>query len=123
MEALHLSKHPGCELFLLDICVADALAIQLWRHTLMHTSRPRRLRDSRTGREFSYLLHWGAPELSRNDHYRISGGNKLDFGLEHFIDDLGTLLAAYLADLIQSQELQAKALTTWPKIEIQDFKM
>lgn len=97
--------------------LADSLAIQLWRHTLMHTSRPRRLRDSRTGREFSYLLHWGAPELLRDDHYRISGGNKLDFGLEYFIEDLGTLLAGYLADLTKLPELQAKALATWPKIE------
>lgn len=103
--------------------LADALAIQLWRHTLMHTSRPRRLRHPKTGREFSYLLHWGAPELSRSDHYRISGSNKLDFGLEHFVDDLGTLLAAYFADLNTMPELQVKALATWPKIEIQDFKL
>ncbi|HEU5092446.1 MAG TPA: hypothetical protein VFT30_07160, partial [Nitrospira sp.] len=85
-------------------------------------SRPRRLRDS-TGREYSYLLHWGAPELSRDDHYRVSGSNKLDFGLEHFIEDLGTLLGAYLADLNKLPELQAKALATWPKIEVQDFRM
>jgi hypothetical protein len=102
--------------------LADSVAIQLWRHTLMHTSRPRRLRDS-TGREYSYLLHWGAPELSRGDHYRVSGSNKLDFGLEHFIEDLGTLLGAYLADLNKLPELQAKAWATWPKIEVQDFRM
>ena len=102
--------------------LADSLAIQLWRHTLMHTSRPRRLRDS-TGREYAYLLHWGAPELSRDDHYRVSGNNKLDFGLEHFIGDLGTLLSLYLVDLNKLPELQAKALAIWPKVEIQDFKL
>jgi hypothetical protein len=102
---------------------ANTLSIQLWRHTLMHTSRPRRLRDSTTGSEFTYLLHWGAPELSRDDHYRVSGGNKLNFGLEHFIEDLGTLLTKYLDDLAESDELQTKALAIWPKIEIQDFKM
>jgi hypothetical protein len=102
--------------------LADSLAIQLWRHTLMHTSRPRRLRDS-TGREYSYLLHWGAPELLRDDHYRVSGNNKLDFGLEYFIEDLGTLLGAYLADLSKLPELQVKVLGTWPKIEIQDFRV
>jgi hypothetical protein len=91
-------------------------------HTLMHTSRPRRLRDS-TGREHSYLLHWGVPELSRDDHYIVSGSNKLDFGLEQFIEDLGTLLGAYLADLNKLPELQAKAWATWPKIEVQDFRM
>lgn len=102
--------------------LADSLAIQLWRHTLMHTSRPRRLRDS-TGHEYSYLLHWGAPELPRDLHYIISGGNKLDFGLEHFIDDLDTLLDAYLSDLAGSSELQTKALATWPMIEVQKVKV
>lgn len=100
--------------------LADALAIQLWRHTLMHTSRPRRLRDQ-SGHEYAYLLHWGSPELPRAHHYQVSGGNKLDFGLEYFLDDLDTLLTAYLADLSKSSDLQTKALATWPKIEIQDF--
>lgn len=103
--------------------LADALAIQLWRHTLMHTSRPRRLRDRASGLEYSYLLHWGAPEFPRVHHYQISGGNKLNFGLEHFLDDLGTLLTAYLAGLSESSDLQANASTVWPKIEIQGFNM
>lgn len=100
--------------------LADALAIQLWRHTLMHTSRPRRLRDQ-SGREYSYLLHWGSPELSRAHHYQVSGGNKLDFGLAYFLDDLDTLLTAYLEDLARSSQLQMRALAIWPKIETQDF--
>jgi hypothetical protein len=100
--------------------LADALAIQLWRHTLMHTSRPRRLRDQ-SGHEYTYLLHWGSPELPRAHHYQVSEGNKLDFGLEYFLEDLDTLLTAYLADLVKSSHLQTKALATWPKIEIQDF--
>jgi len=54
--------------------LADAVAIQLWRHTLMHTSRPRRLHDRASGREYSYLLHWGPPELPRSHHYQITGG-------------------------------------------------
>lgn len=103
--------------------LADALAIQLWRHTLMHTSRPRRLRDRASGLEYSYLLHWGAPEFPRDHHYQISGGNKLGFGLEHFLDDLDTLLTSYLAGLSESSELQAKALAVWPKIEIQNFNV
>ncbi len=101
--------------------LADALTIQLWRHTLMHTSRPRRLRDQKSGHEYAYLLHWGPPELPRAHHYQVSGGNKLDFGLEYFLDDLDTLLTAYLADLSNASHLQTKALATWPKIEIQDF--
>ena len=100
--------------------LADALAIQLWRHTLMHTSRPRRLRDQ-NGQEYAYLLHWGSPELSRAQHYQVSSGNKLDFGLEYFLDDLDTLLTAYLADLSTVSHLQAKALAIWPEIEIQKF--
>lgn len=101
--------------------LADALAIKLFRHTLMHTSRPRRLHDRKSGLEYTYLLHWGAPQLPRTHHYQISGANKLNFGLEYFLDDLDTLLTAYLADLAKSSQLQTKALATWPKIETQDF--
>lgn len=103
--------------------LTDALAIQLWRHTLMHTSRPRRIHDLKSGLEYSYLLHWGNPELSRDNHYKISGGNKFDFGLEYFLDDLATLLTAYFADLANSTELQTKALSIWPKIEVQKVKI
>ncbi|ALA58461.1 hypothetical protein [Nitrospira moscoviensis] len=100
---------------------ADAVAIQLWRHTLMHTSRPRRLRDRVTGREYSYLLHWGIPELPAHQHYQIVDGNKLDFGLEHFLNDLQNLLSAYLFALRESPDLQAKATATWQTIVTQEF--
>lgn len=108
--------------FLPRDATADAIAIQLWRHTLMHTSRPRRLRDRVTGQEYSYLLYWGSPELPADEHYRIVDGNKLDFGLEHFLKDLQRLLAAYLSALDKSPDLQAKATATWQTIVTQEFE-
>jgi hypothetical protein len=43
----------------LDHSVEQFLAmIQMWRHTLMHTSQPRYLLDETTGRSYRWLLHW-----------------------------------------------------------------
>ena len=103
--------------------LADALAVQLWRHTLMHTSRPRRLRNRETGQEYTYLLHWGPPELPRGHHYRVERSTQLIFGLEYFLEDLNSLLTAYLGDLADSPDLQARAAAVWPKIETQDFSV
>ena len=101
--------------------LAHALAIKLWRHTLMHTSRPRRLRDRATQRQFEYLLHWGSPQLPREHHYRVANGTKLDIGLQYLLEDLDGLLEAYLVDLAASDDLGRKALEVWPGIEIQNF--
>lgn len=103
--------------------LADALAIQLWRHTLMHTSRPRRLRDKATGREYEYLLHWGPPHLPRNHHYRVANGAKLDLALGYFLEDLEIILEAYATDLNASASLQTNALSTWPTIAVQEFEL
>lgn len=101
--------------------LAHTLAIQLWRHTLMHTSRPRRLRDRVTGQEYVYLLHWGSQHLPREHHYRVASGTKLDLALEYLLEDLQALLTAYIADLGKSPDLQASALKVWPTIEVQEF--
>jgi hypothetical protein len=35
---------------------AHSIAVQIWRHKLMHTSRPRALRDQKTGMTLYWLL-------------------------------------------------------------------
>ena len=37
---------------------ANSLAIQVWRHKLMHTAEPRFLADRTTGKTYKWLLHW-----------------------------------------------------------------
>lgn len=51
-----------------------AVAVQLWRHTLMHTGMPRSITSKATGERFLYLLHWG-DELPRQQHLRLLPGH------------------------------------------------
>jgi len=105
--------------------LADEIAVQLWRHTLMHTRRPRRLKHRRTGETFYYLLHWGADHLPRDQHYVITGDlgeRKLNLALDHLLQDLAHVLDAYVSDLESSPSLQTKALAVWPSIEVQEFQ-
>ena len=102
--------------------LADALAIQLWRHTLMHTSRPRQLRERESGHIYKYLLHWGAPQLPIEQHYVVRDF-KLSLGLQYLLNDFDQVLQAYLADLNTSRDLQAKASQVWKKISTQEFDL
>jgi hypothetical protein len=102
--------------------IADALAIQLWRHTLMHTSRPRQLRERASGHVYTYLLHWGAPQLPIEQHYVVSN-LKFSLGLQYLLSDFHQALQAYLADADLSADLQIKASKVWPVILVQDFSL
>lgn len=68
------------------------IAVQMWRHGLMHTGQPQRLIDSRAGNTWRWLLHWGSSHLPREQHMTWStsgpGENILNFALLHFLDDL-----------------------------------
>jgi hypothetical protein len=44
---------------------AHSLAVQIWRHKLMHTSRPRALTDPKIGKTLYWLLQWFEPHLPR----------------------------------------------------------
>lgn len=103
--------------------LAHALAVKLWRHTLMHTSRPRRLRDPTNGREFCYLLHWGADHLPLAQHYTVTGSDKLVLGVEYFLADLDRMFTAFAADAISDERIQQNVLQAWPEIDVQDFRL
>lgn len=102
--------------------IAHALAIQLWRHTLVHTSRPRQLRERVSGHVYTYLLHWGAPQLPIEQHYVVNN-LKFSLGLQYLLADLDQALQAYLAEADKSGDLQAKAAKVWPAIVEQEFKL
>jgi hypothetical protein len=68
------------------------LAVQLWRHKLMHTSRPRTLSDPATGKKFYWLLQWFEPHLPREQHYTFSDTNDmkiLNLGAIYLIEAFG----------------------------------
>lgn len=76
------------------------VAVQMWRHTLMHTAQPRRLRDDRIGREYMCLLHWGG-EVPAEQHLTILPGNpaNLQLALLRLISDLQSALGTFSADV------------------------
>jgi hypothetical protein len=49
---------------------ANSLAVQVWRHKLMHTSQPRYLVDQATRKTYRWLLHW-RDHLPRDQHFTL----------------------------------------------------
>ncbi len=98
------------------------LAIQLWRHTLMHTSRPRKLKDKNTGQIYKYLLHWGAPQLPIELHYKLED-HKFNLGLIYLLNDFDLVLENYLGEASSSTILQSNAVSSLKKIVVQSIEM
>jgi hypothetical protein len=87
---------------------ANSVAVQMWRHKLMHTGEPRYLLDERTGKSYRWLLHWWE-HLPYEQHYTLvetSDSKILNFGLVYLIQDLNAGVDKYLADLAESPLLQ-----------------
>lgn len=87
---------------------ANSVAVQMWRHKLMHTSEPRHLHDHHTGKIYRWLLHWGE-HLPSHQHYTFaetSDSRILNIGLMYLIADLKNGIEKYLADLSASLALQ-----------------
>ncbi len=91
---------------------AHSLAVQLWRHKLMHTARPRALRDPQSGKTMYWLLHWFEQHLPRDQHFTFSDAGhqlNLNIGAIYLIEDLQRAASSYFADLDASPDLMRKA--------------
>jgi hypothetical protein len=104
---------------------ANSVAVQIWRHKLMHTGKPRYLMDERTGKRFSWLLYW-RKVLPHEQHYTFAQTNTqkiLNVALVYLIDDLRKGVEKYLADLSSSPELQSNYEAIQSEINSYKFKM
>lgn len=89
--------------------LAASIAVEIWRHKLMHISEPRKVVDPQTGKSCHWLLHWG-DWLRRDQHFVVedSGAQlKLYMALFYLIDDLKQAQDDYLEDLCKNPSLQA----------------
>jgi hypothetical protein len=89
-----------------DLC---AVAVQMWRHKLVHTSQPRPLRHPKTGVVYRWLLHWGE-HLPESQHFTLSGSDGeriLNLGLTYLISDLRRGVEAFYAAASRDPSLQA----------------
>jgi len=103
---------------------ANSLAIQLWRHGLMHTSQPRLLVDEKKDHTYRWLLHWGQ-ELPKEQHFTLSKSNnstKLNLAIVYLVDDLKRSVNGYLQDLLTSNELQTKYIQYQSVLETYPYK-
>ena len=101
---------------------ANSVAVQMWRHKLMHTSEPRNLLDERTNKVYRWLLHWGE-RLPADQHYTFaetSDSRILNLGLLYLIEDLRRAVGTYLSDLSVDPSLQSKYEKV--KTEIASYK-
>lgn len=102
---------------------AHSLAVQLWRHKLMHTARPRKLKDSNSGKSMYWLLQWYEQHLPRDQHFTFfDAGHQLNLniGAIYLIEDLERAAATYFDEMDGSQELQTKAGAT--EIDLNSYK-
>ena len=89
---------------------ANSVAIQMWRHKLMHTAQPRFLKNENTNKDYRWLLHW-REHLPQEQHYTFveTGDSKiLNIGLMYLIEDLKRAGGNYTEHLSLSGDLQDK---------------
>ncbi|MFB3812726.1 MAG: hypothetical protein ACE14L_01335 [Terriglobales bacterium] len=82
-----------------------SVAVNIWRHKMMHTAEPRRLHEN--GIAFHWLLHWG-DELPKDQHFSMSAdGKTFRMALFYLVQDVRTALNCYLAELAVDSMLRA----------------
>jgi hypothetical protein len=102
-----------------------AVAVQLWRHTLMHTANPRTLVDLGSGRTYRWLLHW-REHLPREQHMKLQqagGDSVLSVGLMYLVEDLAAGVRGALADAETSAELRERFLAVSGALSTQRVRL
>jgi hypothetical protein len=87
---------------------ANRVAVQIWRHKLMHTARPRKLSHTKTGKKYSWLIHW-SQELPRDQHFQFSETPTeriLNLALLYLAEDLVAAAVEYLSHLNSNPDLK-----------------
>ncbi|HEX4955424.1 MAG TPA: hypothetical protein VF017_18695 [Thermoanaerobaculia bacterium] len=101
---------------------AIMLAVQLYRHTLMHTGRPRELLDETTGQRHYFLLHWGREHADEAAHFTVTVDGTLTLNLECLLEDLHSAFDGFRAEATSDAMLGERIEATWPHIALQRFR-
>jgi hypothetical protein len=103
---------------------AAAVAVQMWRHTLMHTANPRPLIDTQSGKAYQWLLHWGAAHLSKDHHLHFQpGAQVLNVGLSYLLDDVTAACNKVFAEALTSTERKSIIVDAHRAVNDQRFKV
>ncbi|UKA59184.1 hypothetical protein [Arthrobacter sp. FW306-2-2C-D06B] len=98
---------------------AAGVAVQLWRHTLMHTGMPAVLVDRATEDRYHWLLHWGEPHLPKSHHMTLTShpdGYVLNFGALFAVDALSWLSASFFAAAEGDSEREASVVMSHDRL-------
>ena len=127
----------------LDAQKADEhrVAIQLMRHTLMHTGSLRFLYDEKTETGYTWRIHFGDTFPTSIGHYtltaedpqyqgvlraavnaKVVGVKALNVKLTAFAADILRVAKAYTASTIKDPTLQSKCEGAYPNIRVQQLK-
>ena len=106
----------------------NCVAVQLWRHTVMHTGEARRLLDTTSQKHYTWRLDFGPGTQLLYPHYSIyydadDGLWVLVIVVANLVADLKQGQARYLRDLAANVgRLQAKYQSQDPDIRLQSFE-
>ncbi len=92
--------------------LASSVAVQMWRHKMMHTANPQVLLGHPSGRRYRWLLQW-REHLPRDQHMEFQQAPEdwiLNIGLAYLVEDLRIGAGRYFADVDGSPDLQARLL-------------
>jgi hypothetical protein len=85
---------------------AARVAIEMFRHRIVHTSIPRPSSDKTSGVRFLWLLQWGDDHLPRADNLALQpNGYVVNLSLLGLLDELKGGLSKYLQALSTDQPL------------------
>jgi hypothetical protein len=101
---------------------AITLAVQLYRHTLMHTGRPRELLNESTVQRHYFLLHWGREHADEAAHFTVDVEGKLTLNLECLLEDLRSAFDGFRAEAVSDVMLAERIEGIWPDIALQRFR-
>ena len=85
---------------------AARVAVEMFRHSIVHTGIPRPSSDKTSGVRFLWLLHWGDDHLPRADNLALQpNGYVVNLSLLGLLDELKVGLSRYLQALSTDQSL------------------
>jgi hypothetical protein len=101
----------------------NSLAVQIWRHKLMHTGSPRQLVDSKTGRTFRWLLHWGDEHLPRDQHFKLQSAEPiLNISLFGLLENLEHAVTKFFDELSHDSTLRDNFLAVEKAISSYSYR-
>lgn len=95
----------------------NIVAVQMWRHGLMHTANPQTIESSKSGDIYRWLLHWGEEHLPPEQNLTFERPGQHEYVLNMTLDSLAAHLKhacwAFFQELRTDDRAAALAVERW----------